>query len=91
MKTNCWEVKKCGRQPGGEKSTELGVCPATTEKRVHGVNGGINGGRSCWAIKQTLCENQVQGSFAEKFVGCLQCNFYSKVRDEEASNFNFHH
>ena len=87
MKSNCWEVKKCGRQPGGEKSNELGICPATTELKVHGMNGGTNGGRSCWAIKQTLCGNQVQGSFAEKFASCLKCNFYSQVRDEEASNF----
>jgi len=28
-KLNCWEFKKCGRQPGGPKVAELGVCPAT--------------------------------------------------------------
>ena len=27
---NCWEVKKCGREPGGAKVAELGVCPAST-------------------------------------------------------------
>ena len=87
MKSNCWEMKKCGRQPGGEKSDELGICPATTDQRLHGINNGTNGGRSCWAIKQTLCGDQVQGGFAEKFVVCLQCEIYSKVRDEEGSNF----
>ena len=87
MKLNCWEAKGCGRHPGGEKTEELGVCPASTEQRTHGVNNGTNGGRACWAIKETLCGNQVQGGFAEKFADCLQCNFYSKVRDEEASNF----
>lgn len=25
---NCWEVKQCGRIPGGDKVTELGLCPA---------------------------------------------------------------
>ena len=27
---NCWEVKQCGRQPGGPKAGEFGVCPAAT-------------------------------------------------------------
>ncbi|MGE5174112.1 MAG: two-CW domain-containing protein, partial [Betaproteobacteria bacterium] len=27
-KLNCWEHKKCGRQPGGHKVAELGVCPS---------------------------------------------------------------
>lgn len=87
MKLNCWEAKKCGRQPGGEKCQELGVCPATTEQRVHGINNGINGGRACWAIQQTLCGNQVQGGFSEKFATCLQCDFYTAVRDEEGTGF----
>jgi len=29
---NCWEYKKCGREPGGIKVHELGVCPATVEE-----------------------------------------------------------
>jgi hypothetical protein len=53
-KLNCWEFEKCGRQPGGIKVKELGVCPAATEKRAHGINGGINGGRACWAIAGTF-------------------------------------
>lgn len=87
MKQNCWEAHQCGRHPGGEKNDELGVCPATTEARAHGINGGINGGRACWAIKKTLCGNQVQGGFVEKLGKCLQCNFYRKVRNEEGMDF----
>lgn len=26
MKQNCWEYKKCGREPGGPKSFEFGAC-----------------------------------------------------------------
>jgi hypothetical protein len=37
---NCWEFKKCGREPGGHKVEELGVCPATTDKEFNGVNKG---------------------------------------------------
>ena len=87
MRTNCWEAKKCGRQPGGGKSDELGVCPASTEGELNGLNGGTNGGRVCWAIQQTLCGNRVQGGFTEKLSGCLQCDFYSAVRNEEGSKF----
>ena len=87
MKKNCWESKECGRQPGGEKSNEFGICPAAIEEKLHGLNGGINGGRACWAIKETLCGNQVQGGFANKLSGCLQCDFYSTVRNEEGSSF----
>jgi len=87
MRTNCWESKKCGRQPGGEKSNEFGICPAATEEKLNGLNGGINGGRACWAIKETLCGNQVQGGFADKLSSCLQCDFYSTVRNEEGRSF----
>jgi hypothetical protein len=27
-KLNCWELKKCGREAGGAKSNEMGICPA---------------------------------------------------------------
>lgn len=39
-KINCWEYKKCRREPGGIKVHELGVCPATVEKRLDGTHGG---------------------------------------------------
>lgn len=87
MRTNCWEAKKCGRQLGGEKCNELGVCPASVEEKLNGLNGGANGGRACWAIKQTLCGDQVQGGFADKLSGCLGCDFYLAVRREEGSGF----
>ena len=87
MRKNCWEVKECGRYPGGENVSEFGVCPASSEQKVHGINRGINGGRACWAIKQTLCGDQVQGGFSEKFASCLKCDFYLAVRDEEAGGF----
>jgi hypothetical protein len=80
---NCWEFKKCGRQPGGAKVAELGVCPAATEDRVSGVNGGVNGGRVCWYIAGTLCGGQVQGTFASKLSNCMQCEFYQSAIKEE--------
>ena len=87
MKTNCWEVKQCGRQPDGTKVHELGVCPASIATDLDGVNGGKNGGRSCWAIAKTLCENRVQGTFSQKLGGCMDCDFYTAVREEERENY----
>ena len=85
-KSNCWEYKKCGREPGGEKVDELGVCIAATETKANGTHGGVNGGRACWAIAGTLCEGEVQGSYARKFQDCMLCDFYKKVMEEEGSN-----
>lgn len=82
-KVNCWEFRECGRQPGGAKALELGICPATSEAKVDGVNGGKNGGRACWGIAGTLCGGKVQGTFAEKMVSCYSCEFYKSVLQDE--------
>jgi len=86
-KQNCWEYKKCGRQAGGAKVPELGVCPAASEKRVHGMHQGINGGRACWAVTGTFCGGNVQGTFASKLVNCMECEFYRLVGSEEGKEF----
>lgn len=44
MKVNCWELRKCGREPGGANVSEFGLCPAATEARVDGMNRGAKGG-----------------------------------------------
>jgi len=80
---NCWESKKCGREPGGERAEVLGVCPAATETRCHGANRGTNGGRVCWLVSGTLCGGEVQGHFARKLATCKDCDFYKQVQEEE--------
>ncbi len=84
-KLNCWEFKKCGREPGGNKTEEFGVCVATTEIRANGINKGKNAGRACWAVAGTLCGGIVQGTFAMKLGNCLKCDFYKLVMKEEGS------
>lgn len=86
-KLNCWEFKKCGRQPGGEHVSDLGVCPAPQDARLNGIHGGTNGGRSCWILAGTLCKGEVQGTFAKKFRNCENCDFYKLVKKEEFPNF----
>jgi len=77
---NCWESKKCGREPGGAHAHELGVCPAATETRVNGVHGGKNGGRTCWMIAGTMCTGEVIGTYAAKMASCQACDFYQQVQ-----------
>ena len=82
---NCWEFKKCGR----EKVNQQGICPAATEAKAHNINRGMNGGRVCWAVAGTRCDGKVQGTYAQKLLSCLLCDFRQKVWEEE--EFRFKH
>lgn len=86
-KKNCWEFKKCGREAGGEHVKEFGICPASEEARLDAIHGGKNAGRSCWIVAGTLCQGNVQGTFAQKYQSCEQCDFYSIVKEEEFPRF----
>ncbi len=86
-KLNCWEFKQCGRQPGGEKEKELGVCSAASEIKFNKINRGVNGGRYCWNADGTLCEFQIHGTFAQKQNICRNCDFYKLVKTEEIPSF----
>jgi hypothetical protein len=87
MKKNCWEFKQCGRESGGSKTGEFGVCPASEDARLDGVHDGKNSGRGCWMVAGTHCGGEVQGSFAQKIKNCMDCDFYNTVRNEERGNF----
>lgn len=63
---DCWEFKRCGREAGGRRSKQLGVCPAYTR----------GAGEACWLVVGTFCRDKVQGLFAEKSGNCELCDFY---------------
>ncbi len=87
-KINCWEIKKCGREPGGSKRQKLEVCPAATDTSCDGINSGKNAGRICRVIAGTLCDGEVQSDFSQKPVSCLSCEVYKQVEaGEGAVNF----
>jgi rubrerythrin len=86
-KVNCWEFKKCGRQPGGIHERDSGSCPVTWEKSLDGVHDGIAAGRACWVVAGTLCRGKVQGSFAQEIMQCEACDFYKRIHHEECSSF----
>ena len=86
-KKNCWESMKCGRESGSIISEGLGICPASTEKKFDGINGGDSSGRFCWAVAGTLCGGEVKGTFARKYEDCSKCAFLLEVINEEGNAF----
>jgi hypothetical protein len=62
---NCWEFKKCGREAGGVKAEQHGVCPAYPHH-----------GKRCAQVVGTLCGGKVQGIFAMKLLNCIECDFF---------------
>ena len=84
---NCWEAKKCGRRPGGEKVDELGVCPAAESSEYDGTNKGTYNGRFCWVVTGTICNGKAQDTVAKKLMGCFNCEFLKQVNEEEGRDF----
>lgn len=82
-RVNCWEYTNCGRQPGGPRAKELGICPVTTSQDLNGAHGGMNAGRACWVVAGSLCGGKVQGSYAQKLANCWRCDFMNGVKREE--------
>jgi len=84
---NCWEVMKCGREPDGNQVDDLGVCSAALPSEYDGMNGGVYAGRFCWSVAGTLCGGKIQGTFADKLMSCLDCEFLKKVNNCEGRYF----
>jgi hypothetical protein len=92
VKLNCWEHKCCGREPGGRKADELGICPATTRNDFDGIHDGDNAGRACWVVAGSLCGGRVQGTYALHLGNCRNCDFMVLVKkEEEVSLLGFSH
>ena len=85
-KFNCWEVQRCGREPGGHAVGDQGPCPAAVETTLDGVHGGHNSGRTCWVLAGTFCSGQVVGTAAKKLSSCMECSFYQLVHREEGAD-----
>lgn len=91
-KLNCWEVIKCGLEPGGANVKKYGVCIAATEKELDGINSGKNAGRACWALLGTYCKIpggkfKKQQTYTQKLECCTKCKFYELVAVQEDSTF----
>ena len=89
MPTNCWEFMDCGREPGGARASERGICPSTIDLTLNGAHGGRNAGRACWVVAGTFCDSLLQGTYARKISSCEQCDFYQLVRSEDQNLTQF--
>ena len=85
---NCWEFKKCGREPGGFKVDEEGVCPAATYEAADGFLGGRNGGRACAFITGSLCCETLPGTVRDKEKNCEPCSFFNELKYFHGRNFS---
>jgi hypothetical protein len=85
MKKNCWEFKRCGMEKKRNRNTS-GNCPVPTMSLYDGVHDGKNGGRVCWMIAGSACQEDVQGTFAQKLETCSDCDFYESVQVAEGKN-----
>lgn len=86
MYKNCWELKECGRGPGGENA-HLGVCPVFKATQYDNINHGKNGGRMCWFITGTFCGGELQGTYSQKKMTCITCQVFKQIKEEEKHDF----
>ena len=86
-KMNCWEVKRCGRESGGDKTGDHRVCPVSVPGKFDGINHGKHGGRFCWAIGGTRYESTLRGAHVNSIISCLACAFLQQVKKEEGDYF----
>ena len=80
---NCWEFKKCGREPNGINVPHAGVCPVSIASGLNGIHNGKNGGRCCWAFApEGSKHDDVLLSSLEKSIRCSRCDFYHMVKKD---------
>lgn len=79
---------KCGREPGGEKVQELGICPATTFDLTDGYLDGINGGKACAYIFGDFCSESHTGTSRDKKKACAACDFYNEMKYRHRVDFS---
>ncbi len=84
---NCWEVMRCGREPGGVNAA-MGVCPAAVPGEHDGTNGGDARGRCCWMLPDVVCPSLegVEGR-GPRLRACLACTFLTGVMNDEGREF----
>ncbi len=88
MALNCWEFRKCGREPGGSVAAREGVCAAAVHAAADGYLGGEKGGRACCFVSGTLCDEAARGTYREKSRVCWDCEFYQMLRREHGAAFS---
>lgn len=79
---------RCGRGSSRNNIIESRICNAAIDYKSDGINEGKNGGRICWAIVGTLCNNHSRELICgirkwRSTQSCLSCSFFKKVKKEQ--------
>ncbi len=93
---NCWEFKKCGKEPNGIRASKLGVCHVATCKKSDGFLGGKNAGKACAYYCKVFAINgtETQGLslhkelFNKKNCSCENCDFHKILKDKHGEKFS---
>ncbi|MCU0799764.1 MAG: hypothetical protein MUC62_08860 [Candidatus Thermoplasmatota archaeon] len=87
MTTNCWEYRRCGREPGGLNTLSQGVCPTHSFNDLDGKNGGQGGGRCCWRVPEPKGVGPALPHWSDMDRNCLGCDFFKRVSKEQGASF----
>lgn len=74
---------KCGEGNGIYDAGHKSACPIANNKTANGLNGGVNGGRICWVIADSCCNEQIPCITNKRKDPCFSCEFRYKVMNEE--------
>ena len=55
------------------------ACAVCKETKLNGINGGVNGGRTCWTIPHKKYCGTTDGTFSDELGNCKECDFYKMV------------
>ena len=86
---NCWEFKKCEREPDGKNSEKLCVCEASVENKFDGINHGNNAGRYCWKVKISEENQNEAAETLSAIMTCIECDFSLKSKQKKRINLIF--
>ncbi|MBF0097558.1 MAG: hypothetical protein HQM04_08770 [Magnetococcales bacterium] len=90
MSKNCWEVKQCGREPGGYMARQQGTCPVPLYTLADGFLGGHNGGRACAFIVRQLNASERLSACSQNSQTCDQCSFFNQLQSNYPHSFHNH-
>jgi hypothetical protein len=77
----------CGREAGGRKAGELGICPVSLRSQPEGVSRAAGRGQPCWAFPGNACDHRSDGQPGQDSLACRQCERMQQVCDREGRYF----
>lgn len=80
MSGNCWDMKDCGRGPGGRLVGELGECPvvkAVGSKEENGPD------QKCWKVRIKDEKGRLVPNWSRPEKECLNCEVMDITREKE--------